>query len=378
VRALGKTVAIALVFMLSLIALMEIKGDTMSGKRLHSMVFMETNADWQRCQLVNCRLLEKENSIGFINLSDPAELITDKIDPGFSFTQLILSWNATGPDSASALDFIVEVSPDSLTWHRFDYQTWGLGEVSERASGRVKKIAGIGQINVDFLTLEQPMRYARVIVRALGNGQSREIFLRRLAVAFSNDNADWDEYRAHHGIVRKPEYSRVKLAVPYYTQRSLPTSLSGNCCSPTSVCMVMNYHGIEITPEEMAHRVYDRRDGIYGNWPHNVAAAFESGLGKTWVEVHCGFDEIYDEVAAGEPVVISISYNYDKLPRSPIHEAPDGHLIAVVGFDGPNIVICNDPAGHSTGDGIVNYPRKELEGVWIGHGGVAYHLWPVQ
>ena len=377
-RALGKTISIALVFILSLIALMEIKGNTMSGKRLHSMVFMETNADWQRCELINCRLLEKENSIGFIDLSAPGKLITDKIDPGFSFTQLILSWNATRSDSISALHFIVDVSPDSHSWHGFDYQTWGSGEVSQATSEWVKKVDGIGRINVDFLTLEQPMRYARVIVRALGNGQSGEIFLRRMAVAFSNDDSGWDDYRAHHGIVRRPAYSQVKLAVPYYTQRSLPKSLSGNCCSPTSVCMVMNYHGIEITPAEMAHRVYDRRGGIYGNWPHNVAAAFEIGLGKTWVEVHCGFDEIYDEVAAGRPVVISIAYDYDKLPRSPIHEAPEGHLIAVVGFDGPEIVISNDPAGHYAEDGIVNYPRKELEEIWIGHGGIAYHLWPEQ
>src|SRR4030067_2447554 len=150
-RALGKTISIALVFILSLIALMEIKGNTMSGKRLHSMVFMETNADWQRCELINCRLLEKENSIGFIDLSAPGKLITDKIDPGFSFTQLILSWNATRSDSISALHFIVDVSPDSHSWHGFDYQTWGSGEVSQATSEWGEKGVGIGLINVELL-----------------------------------------------------------------------------------------------------------------------------------------------------------------------------------------------------------------------------------
>jgi uncharacterized protein YvpB len=376
--AFGKTIIIAMVFVLSLFALMEIKGETMSGKRLHCMVFLETNADWKRCQLDNCRILDKENSIGFINLSEPAEMITDNIYAGFSFTQLILSWNAARPDSSPSVDFIIEVSPDSKAWHRFNYQTWGGNTAADGAASSTKKIEGIGWINVDYLVLENPMRYARVIVRTPGNGESGEIILRRLSLAFSNENAEWDEYRAHHGLVKKPDYSEFKLAVPYHSQRSLPNSLAGNCCSPTSVCMVLNYHGIEVTPEEMAHKTYDQRGGIYGNWPYNAAAAYERGLSKAWVEVHCGFDEIYAEVSAGRPVVISIAFEPGELPRSPVRDGSEGHLIAVVGFDGPNTVICNDPAGHNAEDGIINYPRKELEDIWLRHGGVAYHLWPIQ
>jgi uncharacterized protein YvpB len=340
------------------------------------MVFLETNADWKRCRLNNSRILENESSIGFINLAKPGELVTDEITTGFSFTQLILSWNADRPDSLSALDFAVEVSTDKRAWHSFDYQTWGVDRPAEGAPAPVKEIAGVGRIDVDYLRLEKPMRYARVTVRASGARESREIRLRRLSLAFSNNNAEWDEYRAHHGLVKIPHYEEIKLAVPYHTQRSLPEEIAGKCCSPTSVCMVLNYHGVEITPEEMARGTFDPRGGIYGNWPHNTAAAYEEGLGKAWVEVHCGFDEIYNEVAAGKPVVISIAFEPGELPRSPIRDATVGHLIAVVGFDGPNTVICNDPAGHNAEDGIIDYPRKELEDIWLRHGGIAYHIWP--
>jgi len=374
-KSFWKTAVISIILVLSFFALMEIKGETMSGKRLHKMVFLETQDDWRRCQLANCRLLEKANSITFANLSVPAELTTGIIDPGFPFTQLILSWNSTRPDSSSALDFNVEVSSDSAKWHRFAYQTYG---ADYENYGTPNELDGIGRMKVDYLALARPMRFARVIVKASGSPQSQEIILRRLALSFSNDNATWDDYKAIHGAPKPLDYLTVKLAVPYLTQRNLPKDLSGNCCSPTSVSMVMNYHGIAITPEEMAHKAYDPRGDIYGNWPQNVAAAFSAGLGRTWVEVHCSFDEIYNEVASGKPVVISIAYDYDQLPHSPIHGAPEGHLITVVGFDGPNTVICNDPAGHSAEDGIVNYPRKELEDIWIKHGGVAYHLWPKQ
>jgi len=376
VKALGKTIIIAFVFAASMTALMEIKGQTLLGKRLHRMIFLESIEDWRKCILVNCRLNEIEAEIGFLSLAEPCEIVTPIMDAGFPFTQLILSWNSSRPDSSSALEFLIEVSKDSARWHRFDYQLWGPGEFYEHDYEPRKTISGVGQMNIDFLALETPMRFARVIVRAHGAASSKEIYLRRLALSFSAANADREAYEQIHGRPAKLDFVDVKLAVPYFTQRNLPKDLSGNCCSPTSVSMVLNYHGVEIQTETLAREVYDKRDDLYGNWPHNVAAAYANGMSKTWVEVHCSFDEIYQEVADGRPVVISISYNYDELPNTPIHEAPDGHLVAVVGFVGPDTVICNDPAGHYAEDGIVKYPRKELEDIWLRHGSVAYHLWP--
>jgi uncharacterized protein YvpB len=376
VKTLVKMITVVLVFSVSLLALIEIKGETMSGKRLHRVFFLESNNDWQTCGLVNCKLMEQESSVGFINFAEPAELTTGVVDAGFPFAQLILSWNASKPDSNGSLEFLVEVSDDSKKWHRFDYQVWGINDYHEHDYEPVKRIDGIGEVKVDYLVLERPMRYSRIMVRAFGNANSESITLSRLAISFSCENASWNDYSRYHGKTESDHFESLKLAVPYYTQRNLPKDLAGNCCSPTSVTMVLNYHGIIVTPETMAHEVYDRRGEMYGNWPHNIAAAYTNGLSKAWVEVHCGFDEIYEEVVSGKPVVISIAYGYDELPRSPIHEAPEGHLIAVVGFDGPNVVICNDPAGHNAEDGIINYPRKELENIWVRHGGVAYHLWP--
>jgi uncharacterized protein YvpB len=240
----------------------------------------------------------------------------------------------------------------------------------------VKELDGIGKILTDYLTLDQPMRHARAILSVPGRDDSTQIALRRLALSFSSKNSSWADYKKYHPISPTPEFAASKLAVPYFSQRNLPGDMPSKCCSPTSVSMVLNYHGRQISAEQFALQAYDARGEIYGNWPHNAAAAYAAGLAKTWVESHCSFDEIYDDIAEGRPVVISVAYGYDQLPQSPIHEATEGHLIVVVGFDGPNTVICNDPAGHNVDDGIVRYPRKELEDVWIAHGGIAYHLWP--
>ncbi len=375
-KAVSKILIIVLAFMGGLATVMELKGATLSGKKIHKMVFIETNDDWQRCALNDCQLDEGTNSIIFPNLSEQASLTTFPINAGFPFTQLILSWNASRPDSMSLLDFVVEVSPDSLNWTHFDYQVWGDGDSPRKSTPFVKNVSGVGRIDVDYMILEKPMRYARVTVYGFGHKSSPDIVLRRLALSFSSDNSSWDDFQKNHEEKkRKTIFGSTTLAVPYFSQRSLPKDISGSCCSPTSVSMVLNYYGRNFMPVAFAHEAYDGRDQIYGNWPYNMAAAYTVGMAKTWVESHCSFDEIYDEVASGKPVIISISYGFDELPHSPVHEAPDGHLIVVVGFDGPDTVICNDPAGHNVDDGIVHYPRHELEKIWLKHGGIAYHIW---
>jgi uncharacterized protein YvpB len=373
-----KTLIILIVFAGSMVALMVIKGNAMSGKRIHKMVFIETKADWLKCQLKDATIIDSTNSVSFnLHLENP-QLVTFSIDVGFPFSRLILSWNCDKPESLAALNFEVEVSPDNKNWTKFEYLMFGALDSAnwKNLEFPPTEIEGVGKVDTDNLNLLKPMRYARVIVQAIGSMSSPAIMLRRLSLSFSADNSSWEDYAKFQNHIKTMTIGKIKLSVPYFTQWNLPSNLSGNCCSPTSVSMVLNYHGKTIDPETCAHRGYDSEHQMYGNWPFNVEGAYLGGLGKTWVEVHSGFDEIYDEVASGKPVIISIAYGYNKLPNSPVHEETEGHLIVVVGFDGPNIVICNDPAGHGVEDGIVSYPRKELESVWVSHGGVAYHLWP--
>ncbi len=276
------------------------------------------------------------------------------------------------------MSFELEVSPDQEEWYRFGYLAWGASDSAKMAALMIspRTIDGIGYMDTDVLKLKKPMRFARVIAAASCDTSSSHISLRRLALAFSSKNSSWREYLKTTKGEKKPIYGISKLAVPYFSQRNLPEEISGSCCSPTSVSMVLNYYNLNINPEKLAWQIYDPFNKMFGDWPFNVQAAYMNGLGKAWVEIHSGFDEIYDEVVGGRPVIISIAYGYNELPKSPIHEATVGHLIVVVGFEGPDTVICNDPAGHDASDGIIKYPRLELEKIWINHGGVAYHLWP--
>ncbi len=370
-----KILALASVFSGLLILLLTVKGYSGSGRKAHKVVFLETNEDWARCSMENCGISGDGFSVLFENFPGTAKLSTYPIEPGIIFKQLILSWNIMVPGDKSPVKFDLEVSEDGESWYRFDYLSWG-SETPIETAGSQKKIEGIGRVSVDELKLEKPMRYARAALSSLGGAESDIMYLRRLAFCFSSDDANWDDYRLTHREKTIESEEGIKLAVPYFTQRSLEANKSGGACSPTSTSMALNYYGKNVDPDKFSWLAYDPINDIFGNWPFNTQAAYAEGLSKSWVDTHCGFDEIYPEIAYGKPVVISIAFGYDELPNSPIHEAEVGHLITVIGFEGSDKVICNDPAGHDLDDGIVYYPRKELEDIWIGHGGVAYHLWP--
>lgn len=373
-KTIFKSIIIVGVFITLLLLLLQVKAAMSSGKIIHSIEFIETIDDWEMCELTNCSIDLDKRAIDLSGSDGRPGIVTYSIDAGYKFDQLILSWNILVAESRSPIKFQVEVSEDGQKWHKFDYLTWGSKEL--KLEDGAKSIEGVGRMAVDVLKLEKPMQYARVIVSCIENNDYAGMYLRRLALSFSNDNPSWSVYRENHLDEKKINYDKSKLSVPYITQRSLEANNSGGACSPTAVSMILNYYNPGIDANDFAWEAYDKQNEIFGNWPYNIQAAFESGLNKAWVDRHCGFDEIYDEVSEGKPVVISIAYGYDELPNSPIHGVEEGHLVVVVGFAGPDTVVCNDPAGHGVDDGIVKYPRKELEKAWIGHTGAAYHLWP--
>ena len=110
-----KAFVIMIVFAGSMVALLAIKGNAMTGKRIHKMVFIESKEDWEKCDLAEAIINDSTNSVNF-SPSGWSRLVTNPIDPGFQFTRLILSWNCDKPETLAVLNFEVDVSPDYINW----------------------------------------------------------------------------------------------------------------------------------------------------------------------------------------------------------------------------------------------------------------------
>jgi hypothetical protein len=163
-------------------------------------------------------------------------------------------------------------------------------------------------------------------------------------------------------------------------------------CSPTSTAMVLGYYDA-LPPESdyawvparhpdrvvdhVARMTYDYRYEGTGNWPFNTAyAATRTGAG--FVTRFASLRGVERFIAAGIPVIVSVTYGPGGLDNSPLPRGTNGHLLVVTGFTTTGDVEVNDPAAPSNAGVKRTYDRGQFEDAWLkrgvngGSGGVGY------
>jgi hypothetical protein len=137
--------------------------------------------------------------------------------------------------------------------------------------------------------------------------------------------------------------------------------------------------GHELDPAVVhgVRRVFDRAYGGAGNWAFNTAYAGARGL-RAYVTRLRDLTEAEAFVAAGVPLVVSVSFREDELDGAGYETS--GHLLTVVGFTTEGDVVSNDPNSHrvpSIEQVRTVYRRDQFERVWLGSdGGLAYVMHP--
>lgn len=189
----------------------------------------------------------------------------------------------------------------------------------------------------------------------------------------------------------------VTLDVPTYSQEihvgKYPHWDGGGeaWCSPTSTAMVLRYWQTGPTRRDFAwvdpayrdpevvhaaRHVYDYAYGGAGNWPFNTAYAARFGL-TAFVTRLRSLTEAEQFIAAGIPLVVSVSFSRDQLTGAGYDTK--GHLLVIVGFTDTGDVVVNDPASHLIPDNSevrTVYHRAQFEDVWARSGGITYVIHP--
>ncbi len=256
------------------------------------------------------------------------------------FDRAVLSWNAGGPVTAEigiAGQWYVLCTPE----------------------GGVKG----DSVDVDTLVLKEPVRSFRFRVTP---APGTEVTLAAVTTWKHGVPAPCSEARSE-------AWGRV-LDVPPRSQ-GVEKKDPGEICSPTSVSMVLEYHGVKRTTAEVCEGVYDRAQKMYGNWPLNTAYAHRAGGLESMVVRARGMDLLEREIAAGRPVVLSHVWKKGDLDGAPIPSS-NGHLIVVVGFTESGDVVVNDPAA-KPGEVRRIYKRRQLHATWQERGsGIVYLMRP--
>jgi hypothetical protein len=321
------------------------------------------------------------------------------VESPFAATELIPSWNAHTP--AGTWLHVEGRVADHAGWTPwFTFARWAEDDPAGDSPITRTTVRGqafdAGSVSTDTW-LSAPGRgvdrwQLRVTALALPDAQIAWPMVTLVAGAASRFEITADEPTSRPGVGCGDE-----VAVPPHSQRlhvgSFPEWDNGgqSWCSPTSTTMLLEHWGRapgrdEVswvghdTDPEVVHgvrRVYDRAYGGAGNWAFNTAYAGARGL-RAYVTRLRDLTEAEAFVAAGIPLVVSVSFREDELDGAGYDT--NGHLLTVVGFTPEGDVVSNDPNSHciASNDQVRTvYRRDQFERVWLGrNGGLAYVMHP--
>ncbi len=227
------------------------------------------------------------------------------------FDRAVMSWNCSG-----AGRFELEIDGE-----RFLMGIW-----SEKPES--KKTASV---NVDTLFLKKPAMGFRFHFMP-ENGAS--VSLIAVTRWLSSDSGTFGE-------TRSAAWGKTLEVAP--RSQGIEKKDPESICSPTSLAMILEFHGFKKTTREIADGVFDHAEKIYGNWPFNTAFAHQVSGMETYIVSAHGLEDLEAEIAAGRPVVTGLRWHRGELSESSIHET-SGHLMVVAGFTDSGDVVVNDPA----------------------------------
>lgn len=303
-------------------------------------------------QLIGCKLERQTVSLDFNTAKKSSatggplkgvelyhgEMVSEVLVSPEPFDQVIVSWNAIAPKNT-----LLGVEARAATgegWSRWYHLGWwdATNSVITRTSVKNQKDKN-GNVDTDTLLLSNPSTELQIKLSLYSTEAGTSPSVRLIACSL-----------AHSAEVPKPSWSErilgeLHLDVPEISQLDYPPR--GNVwCSPTSVTMVMNYWASQKGKDSWkadvrsaAGAIHDEAWGGTGNWTFNTAfAGSHPGLVAYCTRLK-GYSEAEKWLAAGVPVVLSISANI-------LHgrgESGGGHLVVLVGFDEKGNPIVNDP-----------------------------------
>jgi len=300
--------------------------------------------------------------------------------PGFAFTQLVASWSAVTPKN-SWVEVRVRAGGHWMVLGR-----WASSDKHVRRTSVPRQSDAAGHVDVDTWKASSSAAAYQLQVR----------LMRRAGAGSPSPSVSFLGAMASHvsGVpaVSAPGVARgLVLDVPAYSQMVHTGEFSqygggGEAwCSPTSTAMVLGYYGrlpaassyawvgtrTDPWVDEVARRTYDAAYEGTGNWPFNTAYAASREL-SAFVTRLRSLAEAETFVAAGVPVIASISFPAGGLTGAPISSTA-GHLLVIVGFTSAGDVVVNDPAATTASGVRRTYDRAQFEKAWLGgSGGTAY------
>jgi hypothetical protein len=229
-----------------------------------------------------------------------------------------------------------------------------------------------GSVKTDTLVLSNVARKAQLRLTAGGGGGQQ--MLKFLGLSFCNSTVP--------ATVLAPNRAAWGKALEVPERRQGEYEGGGGWCSPTSLSMDLAYWSARLHRPELDHTVPETAkaiaDGLRadtGNWPFNTAYAGSFPGMRAYVTRLAGISELEDWIAAGIPVILSVS---SYLTNDRTFGPDNGHLIVCVGFTDKGDVVVNNP-GVSVRRNVrarCVYAREKVANAWKKSKNTVYLVYP--
>jgi len=301
--------------------------------------------------------------------------------PG-SMDHLIPSWHATTPAGTwIQLHVRAKLASGWTGWYRLPIWSSDAATIKRRSVKLPSDATGGVDVDTFFLKSPQTASAYQLAVTLFSTSATVSPSLHMVAAVASRDAKTYPQAAPNRQVwgTSLPVPGRSQ-ALPEYKDKGFGGG-GEVWCSPTSTSMVMEYWSQVLASPALNLSVPDAAAGCFdwvydgtGNWPFNTAFAAQHGLFGLVTRLY-SMTEAEAWIAAGVPLVISISFKAGELPGAPITKT-NGHLIVVRGFDASGDVLVNDPAARDNASVHLTYPRAALEAAWTHSHRTAYILFP--
>lgn len=301
-----------------------------------------------------------ENELENLLMSGEYLKLTQNCDEGYlvtpvievhKFTEISSSWNSlTNKDNS--VELLIRLKVEENWTGYISYGIWSTDGnnigIKENQSNELVKVT------TDRIFINNNKFADAVQIKVIFRGNGPKLRL----IAFTTDSGYEEKITGN--------YLKIIENVPMISQLASGHKDSHSICSPTSLTMVLKYHGISVGLDDVANGTFDTGSELYGNWPQNSAYAGEKGM-RAYTKKCVSINTVKNLIAQNIPVVASVVSKDEDALEGAISAFPSGHLMAVVGFkiiDGVEYIVVNDPAVNSDEEVRKDYKLDQWVKVW--------------
>lgn len=245
------------------------------------------------------------------------------------FGELVPSWNADTPPGTN-VEVQARIAAGGQWSQWFSFGVWSPFILRASPEAQQDEMARCDAEYLRILPETPAAELVQLRVNLTSEDSALSPTVRLLAVSVGSD--------AEH-VEGPGDFSRV-LEVPAYSCLVRDPSISAWIGSATSLAMLMNRHGEDVLPEEVARAVYDSGAGRYSNVSFLTAAG--GMYGYECYAGYAGIDALRREVWRGNPVGVMVRYRAPALSgEEESHDLPvlegasvnsAGHIAVVRGI----------------------------------------------